>query len=288
MLALVGTVMLRSTSRTVLLRDGDRVLGTHRLGLPVQAGLELARRARRPRAAIRGVRCPSWRMCAPAAGAVRACVGRSSRAAAATRPRSCRVRVIINHRWSAACAAFWNPTGAPLRFSRCSQRRLDDARGAATSLRELVRETFAAASAVCDARIVEAQAGTSLDNVERSLPELLDKETAAQHRGLLRKSRARSGRAARLCMPTNARAGGAVRAMANESGRGAGGFTCLRLAPLPDYDLGRVSDRLARTAGDIPVEYRVAPRASHGQADRYSQSRLCLLSSPLVTASSHP
>jgi hypothetical protein len=31
MLALVGTVMLRSASRTVLLRDGDRVLGTHTL-----------------------------------------------------------------------------------------------------------------------------------------------------------------------------------------------------------------------------------------------------------------
>jgi hypothetical protein len=33
MLALVGTVMLRSASEKVLLRDGDGVLGTHRLKL---------------------------------------------------------------------------------------------------------------------------------------------------------------------------------------------------------------------------------------------------------------
>jgi hypothetical protein len=31
MLALVGTVMSRSASRKVLLRDGDEVLGTHSL-----------------------------------------------------------------------------------------------------------------------------------------------------------------------------------------------------------------------------------------------------------------
>jgi hypothetical protein len=31
MLALVGTVMSRSPSGNVLLRDGDRVLGTHKL-----------------------------------------------------------------------------------------------------------------------------------------------------------------------------------------------------------------------------------------------------------------
>jgi hypothetical protein len=32
-------------------------------------------------------------------------------AVAATRRRSCRVPAITNHRWSAPCAAFWNPTG---------------------------------------------------------------------------------------------------------------------------------------------------------------------------------
>jgi hypothetical protein len=37
MLALVGTVLLRSASQKVLLRDGDKVLGTHRDG-PGRAG----------------------------------------------------------------------------------------------------------------------------------------------------------------------------------------------------------------------------------------------------------
>jgi putative transposase len=42
MLALVGTVMLRSASGELLLRDGDRVLGTHRQFLRAQATSTLA------------------------------------------------------------------------------------------------------------------------------------------------------------------------------------------------------------------------------------------------------